>query len=286
MSLTGRLAPRAAIILCGLVSGFGRPISIHAQTTELDRFVGADLWKNPLPQSEQLRLNRIIGKVPEFLPWHVWRTGRNGLTRYIVLLGKPELVVPGGSSACVLLCDGASNRIHSWCFQTGWRIDLSSASFGFSADLGSEVIILHMVRFINGRDVANEYFAITRDRLQFVRMENNKGEAVQNEYVFPNFEIGIAPSAKTVDEWAGMLESAEKADVLSALVFLGGRHITEPRRHFASEPAESKYAGLFRQVVGSPRIHEQIARLSHSNNDWVRQSALLAARGPLERLLQ
>jgi len=194
--------------------------------------------------------------------------------------------VPGGSSACVLLFDAASKRINNWCFQTGWRITLDSASFEFSTDLGSDLIVLHMARFINGRNVAKEYFAISSDRLQFVRMENDQGEAVQNEYVFPNYEIGIVPVGNTEDEWVGMLKSAEKASVLSALVFLGGRHITEPQRHFAPEAAESKYAELFQQLVGSPRVRDLIAGLSRSDNEWVRQAALLAARGPRERLLQ
>jgi len=219
-------------------------------------------------------------------PWHIWKTSRNGLSRYLVLLGEPELIVPGGSSACVLLFDGASDRINSWCFQTGWRINLDSASLEFSTDLASDVIVLRMIRFINGRNVTKEYFAVGSDRLRFIRMENDKGEAVQNEYVFPNYEIGIVPAGNTEEEWVSMLESADKADVLSALVFLGGRHITEPQRHFASEPAESKYAGLFRQLVSSPHIRELIASLGNSENEWVRQAALLAVRGPRDRVLQ
>jgi hypothetical protein len=244
-----------------------------------------------LPEREQSRLDRVVGKVPkgkimEPTPWHVWKTNRNGVARYVVLLGEPEMIIPGGSSACVLLFDGASKRINNWCFQTGWRITLDNASFEFSSALGSDVMVLHMVRLINGRNVAKEYFAISGDRLQFVRMENDKGEAVQNEYVFPNYEIGFVPAGNTEDEWVGMLESADKADLLSALVFLSGRHLAESQRHFSSEPAESKYAWLFQQLVGSPRIHELVAGLSRSDNEWIRQAALLAARGPRERLLQ
>jgi hypothetical protein len=285
------LIRRFTLVFCALVGVFGQPASIRAQTTELDRFVGRDLWKNRLPASEQARLNGVVGRVPKGVmmepePWRVWKTSRNGLSRYIVLLGEPEMIVPGGSSACVLLFDGASKRIRSWCFQTGWRISLDNASFEFSTDLASDVIVLHMFRFINGRNVAKEYFAVGDDRLRFVRMENDKGEAVQNEYVFPNFEIGIVPAGNTAEEWASLLDSADKADVLSALVFLGGRHITEPQRHFAPEPAESKYAGLFQQLVGSPHIREMVARLSHSDSEWVRQAALLAVREPRERLLQ
>jgi hypothetical protein len=289
MSLVCRLSRRDAVALCALVSAFGgRPVTIHAQTTELDQFVGRDLWKDRLPESEQSRLDRIVGKVPtgnvmEPTPWHVWKTNHKNVTRYIVLLGEPEIIVPGGSSACVLLFDRASKRINNWCFQTGHRITLDSASFDFSTDLGSDLIVLHMVRFANGRNVAKEYFAISSDRLQFVRMENDKGEAAQNEYVFPNHEIGFVPAGHSEDEWVEMLKSADKATILSALVFLGGRHITEPKRPFA---AESKYAGLFQQLVGSPRIHDLIVGMSRSNDEWVRQAAMLAVRGPRDRLLE
>ena len=195
-------------------------------------------------------------------------------------------MVPGGSSACILLLDGGLQRINNWCFQTGWRITLDSASFEFSGDLGSDIIVLHMVRFINGRNVAKEYFAISGDRFRFVRMENDKGEAVQNEYVYPNFEIGIVPAGKTEGEWIEMLQSPEKANILSALVFLGGRHITEAQRRFAPEPAESKYASLFQQLIGNAKIRELISGLSNSEDEWIREAALLASRGPRERLLQ
>jgi hypothetical protein len=294
MSLGRRFAtPDCPMVLFAFAVGAlsCQPIAIHAQTTELDWFVGKDLWKIRLPKNEHLRLDKIVGKVPkghmsEPAPWHVWRTNRNGYARYVVLLGEREGIIPGGSSACLQLFDATARRISSWSFQTGWRIDLDRGSIEFSNDLASDLIVLHMARLINGRNVAREYFAISNDRLQFVRMENDKGEAAQNEYVYPNLEIGVVPDASTMDQWAKMLESKDKADVLSALVFLGGRHITEPQRRFVSEPQESKYAELFRQLVGNPRIRELIERLSNSDSEWVRQAALLAARGPRERLIQ
>ena len=285
------LAPYNAITLCTLVGALGCAFTVDAQSKQLDTLVGRDLWKDRLPEGTQSRLNLIVGKVPKGVmmepsPWHVWKTNRNGVIRFVVLLGEPEMIVPGGSSACVLLLDGGLHRINSWCFQTGWRITLDSASFDFSNDLGSHIIVLHMTRFINGRNVAKEYFALSGDRLRFVRMENDKGEAVQNEYVFPNFEIGIVPTGETEEEWIDMLRSADKPNVLSALVFLGGRHIIEAQRRFAPEPAESKYASLFQKLISDARIRELIAGLSDSENEWIRQAAQLASRGPRERLLQ
>jgi hypothetical protein len=290
MSLDHRLAN--IVLFAYAVSAIGPLMAIQAQTTELDRFVGKDLWMNRLSKKDQVHLDKILGTVPkgymleELGAWHVWKTRRDGQARYVVLLGAPEVTIPGGSSAGLQLFDATVKRINRWSFQTGWRITFDSASIEFSNDLEADLIVLHMARFINGRNVAKEYFAIGDDRLQFVRMENDKGEAVQNEYVFPNCEIGVVPNASTVEQWANMLESQDKANVLSALMFLGGRHITEPQRHFATEPQESKYAALFQELVRSPRVRELIERLSNSENTWVKQAALLAARGPRERLLQ
>jgi hypothetical protein len=104
-----------------------------------------------------------------------------------------------------------------------------------------------------------------------VRLENSNGESTPNEYRNANLEIGIVPDAKNVNQFAGLLESIDKADVLSALVFLGGRH---------------EYSGLFQELMDSPLIHELIERLGGSANDWIRQAAKLAARSPRERLLQ
>lgn len=115
---------------------------------------------------------------------------------------------------------------------------LDRASLEFSTDLASDLMVLHVVRLIDGRNVAKEYFFVGSDRLRFVRMENDEGEAVQNEYVFPNYETGIVPAGDTEEEWASVLDSADKADVLSALVFLGGRHITEPQR--LSRPSQRR----------------------------------------------
>jgi hypothetical protein len=159
VGLIRSLARYNATVLCVLVGAVGVAFIADAQSTQLDPLVGRDLWKDRLPKGTQSRLDLIVGKVPKGVimqpsAWRVWKTNRNGVIRFVVLLGEPEMIVPGGSSACVLLLDGGLHRINSWCFQTGWRITLDSASFDFSNVLGSDIIVLHMTRFINGRNVA------------------------------------------------------------------------------------------------------------------------------------
>ena len=274
------------VLFAFAVSALGSLIAIQAQTTELDRFVGVDLWKDRLAENEQRRLDEVIGKVPkgyltEPAAWHVWKTTRDGKTRYIVLLGEPLVMIPGGSAACVRLFDATANKINSWSFQAGWRTVLYDASIEYSNDLVSDLIVLRTSPVVGGRDVAKEYLALNNDRLRFIRMESDKGALAQNEYVFPNYEIGIVPAAHTVEQWSALLESKDKVDVLSALVFLGGKH-----EHPLPFPDESKYIVLFRELTGNARIRELIERLSNSDNEWIKQAALLAARGPRERSTQ
>jgi hypothetical protein len=126
---------------------------------------------------------------------------------------------------------------------------------------------------------------VGHDRLRLVRLEDSKGEGVQNEYVYPNYEIGLPPDAKNTNEFANLLESSDEADVLSALVFLGGQHLDEPLRRLLPGPHESKYAALFQEVIGDPRIHALIERLTTSDNEWIAQAAKLATRAPRDRPL-
>jgi hypothetical protein len=274
----------ATLVLCTLALGcFYQHSLVYAQTTRLDPFVGRDLWKQD-SSDERLRLEQIVGRVPkghmtEPVPWHVWKTIEDGQKRYIVLLGESLMMIPGGSSACVQLFDATANKINSWSFQVGWRADLYDAAIEYSKDFASELLTLQTAPVINGRNITKEYFALNNDRLRFIRMENDKGDLVQNEYVFPNYEIGVVPDAHTIEQWSALLESKDKSDVLSALIFLGGKHIDEPERRLLPGPHESKYVGLFRELIGSARIRELIERLRKSDNEWVRQAAILAAHG-------
>ena len=253
--------------------------------------MGKDLWKGRLSKSDSQRLQQIVGEVPkgqlsEPAPWRVWKTNSSGQTRYIILLGESLTIIPGGSSACVQLFDAVAKKINNWCFFAGWRSVLESGAIEYSSHLGTDSIVLHVAKVINGRRVAKEYFSLSNDRLKFVRMEDEQGNAVQNEYIFPNYEIGVIPVATTVDEWASMLESSDRAEVLSALTFLGGRHLREPQRHFVPGTTGEQVRGAISGVDWQPAYTRADYCLTKSEDAWVRQAAVLAARGPRERLLQ
>ena len=262
-----------------------------AQIPELDRLVGKDLWKMRGSQSDLRRLDGMLGEIPRGhvsppSAWRIWKTGSDRKIRYVVVLGEPLPSIPGESTARIQLLDASGATINGWSFQAGWRLFLDEALIDFSTKHGGDLVVLKTTPAINGRNVAKQYFAIGDDRVRLVRIESNTGEAVQNEYVYPNREIGLAPEANNADQFIALLSSSDKADVLCALVYLGGRHLVESRRELLGEPRESKYAGLFREVINNPRVRTLIGRLAESDDEWVRQEAKLALREPRERFFE
>lgn len=236
------------------LSLLGTAVVIPAQVPLLDSLLGKDLWKLPYTEREQLSQTAFVGKLPSSFvyapsPWHAWKTRRNGQERYVLLLGESMFGIPGGSSAAVLLFDPSGQRIRSWSFQTGWRINLVDATFEFSDDLACDLLTIQTARVINGRNIAREYFALKYDQLRLIRLEDDSGQAIQNEYIYPNYEIGLVPDARTSFQWTAMLESTDKTEVLSALTFLGGRHLPEEWRRIPDESKESRYAAIFQELI-------------------------------------
>lgn len=276
------LNPRA--IYFAILPAIAAGVAICAQTMIPSSLLGRDLWKQPPTKAELAHLQGLVQPIPagfmrELSPWHIWKLR----TLYVVLLGQNLAMIPGGTSACIQLFDAGLTRIGSWSFQTGWRNLLIDASLESSPQVGADLLVLRTSPVINGRDIAKEYFALGNDRLRVIRLEDSKGAAVQNDYVFPNYEIGVIPSARSVEDWTRLLQSKDKSDVLSALVFLGGRHLDEKERMTLPEPHESSYAALFQQLVDTPSIHDSITELTKSDNPWIREAAILAGRGPRQR---
>jgi hypothetical protein len=92
----------------------------------------------------------------------------------------------------------------------------------------------------------------------------------------------MAPRARTVRQWFMLLESTDESEVLSALVFLGGRHIAGEHHRSENFPYESIYAPMFRKLLRDPRIQDQIQNLRKSGLAWIREAAELAARAQAE----
>ena len=211
------------------------------------------------------------------MPWYVWKIGRGRATRYIVLLEEFPFSIPGGSSACVQLYDKSMRRIGSSSFRTGWRLMPGAASLRFSEELDRYVIVLTTLHVINGPHIAREFLAIGDDRARVVRLEDEKGTLLGNDYRFANSQIGSVPDATSEGEWLKILSSGSKPEMLEALEFLGGRHEDGSLRSTPSVQFEqTSYDQLFAQLISSPNISELVANLTKSGNKWIHEAARFA----------
>jgi hypothetical protein len=189
------------------------------------------------------------------------------------LLGGLPPSIPGGASACVLLLDSAGNRITISSFEIGWRTVLTGATMEHPSDLGGYLIDISISPVINGRPIANEYFAVRNNRVQLVRLEDDKSKPVQNSYEYPNSQIGPIPDAISIEDWRALLESSEPSEVLSALVFLGGKHFE--RNPFPENIAHESSAQVqhYKDAIGDQQIWALITKLESSGNKWIREAA-------------
>lgn len=256
---------------------------IDAQTDVLEQLLGKDLWKHLPTLAQEAEIERLAGSVQkgffmEPSSWYIWKTNRGGRTRYVMLLGESLAIIPGGTSACIQLFDATRTLIRSRCFQTGWRNQLTSASLEYSEELNADLVVIRTTPVINGRDIRNEYFSISGDQVKLVRLENSVGTMIPNDYVFPNYEIGAIPLAQTVEDWTSLLNSNDKSEVLSALIFLGGRHLDTQEQMLYPKLGRSSYAPLYQQLISTAAIRDLLSQLMNSSSPWIREAAVLAAR--------
>jgi len=269
-------------LLLILTISIGVSTPVLAQSAILQPLAGKNLQKISRDKLASLR-KLLADKGVEsrhdifFSPWHVWATSRSLPERFLVFEGQPLYTIPGASSARIHAFDASNRKLKQWDFSTGWRIDLNHASMSYSDDLAAHLITIESSREINGRDVAKQYFTFTKDRLRFLRMEDSKGHILSNNYEYPNHTLGVVPEAKSHEDWAELLSSNSRSDVLSALTFLGGRHLDLRRR----EPVYVENIEQAR-MVKELRIDKSIGKLvrlqAKSDFKWIAEAAGLAEK--------
>ena len=232
--------------------------------------------------SESIAVDEVFGNPAAYQPhpWRSWKTTLNGAARIIRFDRADPIVIPGASQGLVHLFDRAGTELGHWSFSTGWRLLLVNGSLESRPEVSAQVLVVQTGPFLMGRNVARQYFGFSGDRLRFIRMEDDTGAILRNNYNNPNHTLGIVPEAVTLDEWVGLLESHNGVDVLAVLTFIGGVH-TKPEDASPSwEHEDISQAEMAQRLQRDVRICDLIARLSEADNDWVREAARLAIAKP------
>ena len=211
-------------------------------------------------------------------PWFFWRIQHPpGQTRYILFDGQPLYMIPGASRARVSVFEPDGQLLSSSAFSTGWRLHLEGAMLSSENPLGVPLIVALTRPSINGSDVARQYYAIIEDKVALLRFESSSGRLLRNPYAAPNLAIGPPLPQRSPEEWARALMSADPAQVLRALMWLGGRHLDPQRQlppYMHQAPAESR---LVTEIRSREDVRRRVETLKSSDNAWLREAAEFAA---------
>ena len=234
------------------------------------------------------RKNPRRGGLRQFYVSHFWRAeGDLAAFEYVMLEGQPVVTVPGEDWHRVYLFDRGGRLVGRSEFSAGWRLMARGARLFNSEEVGAPLLELATE---GSRDIAREYYALTREGAALVRLERRDGRAARNAYDFANQTICPRPRRRTFARWARALESNDAVESLGALVWLAGSHsapddyewdgvvnvggVKLPLRVARGESAED-----FKTVEalrGDAGVRAALARLSKSGKAWVRAAAELA----------
>ncbi|MBI3985643.1 MAG: hypothetical protein HY343_01875 [Lentisphaerae bacterium] len=209
-------------------------------------------------------------------PWYVWKLQSGRATRYVVYVLREVGDIPGQDLAEVYLFDRKGKSICSWLFSTGWRIAMKNAKFSRFDPLNTDVLTVETVANVGGGDVAKQLFAFSGDSLRFIRAEDSKGGLISNNYIFPNFTLGISIQAESDQEWIKLLTSKNAVDVLGALMYFAGKHIDPSLSSSEIQFVDKDQAKLFNRLMQNKEIQALIEKHCQSANPWIAETARMA----------
>jgi hypothetical protein len=94
-----------------------------------------------------------------------------------------------------------------------------------------------------------EFYALLEGSFVLVRLEDDKGRIVPNDYTLGRSYKGPDFPAKEVEEWLQALESSNAVEQLAALVWLTGKHLSS---------AEPRHAYLDQETIGDSKVYEAV----------------------------
>jgi len=121
-----------------------------------------------------------------------------------------------------------------------------------------------------------QYYALQKDAIVLVRIEDSMGEPLRNLYAFEGNVRGPSLPLRTSKEWVEALRSKEVPTVLNALVWLGGTHVAPMDGDLAPGMESWRDALVADQVRRDPNVRALLEEYRTSRNLWIREAAGLA----------
>ncbi|HXQ70752.1 MAG TPA: hypothetical protein VN844_09705 [Pyrinomonadaceae bacterium] len=206
-----------------------------------------------------------------FIP-ALFRTISNtaGEKQYILVEDGALTNIPDQSRMRVHLFDANGRILSSDNFGAGWRTVLTGFRVRKVSVLNSEALVVD-TDYCFGGSPGQQYYAVVGNRLMLVYLEQD-GRFEANGYSHRNQTIGPLLN-RSADDWEKALGSVHEAEVLSALLWLGGDHWNGQPPPYNEDEAEAKKVSSLRS---RDAVRKRLLALSESDNWWIKPAATSA----------
>jgi len=253
---------------------FHRATAEQRAWRELLSYAGKPLDK--LDPAEMKRFKHLVSlRVPPrgeemwMEPWGFYRLDPEGGA--LVVEAVTSFSIPGPFGVRVHLFDRYGRRVSGADFSGGWRMSWTTSALLHSANAGGPVLKVKVYNGNGGADIDYQYYAPVGGQIALIRLEDFEGRFAANDYWASNLIMGPCPPRRSAEEWEKALRSAQPAEVLRTLCWLGGKHHSpqaEERDSYHESLEDSR-----RVVEVRARVRPLLLDLTKSPNPWIAEAA-------------
>ena len=276
-----------------------RPVAISLQLVPVKREANGTAWQTLIRFKDQdfraLNAQELVvlqesinsltgGSENKFLVPRLFSVVPNSIgdSRYVLVQESPLMFIPGGCGLRIDVFTLDGKLLNSSEFDSGWRISIESMRFKKVSGLRGDVLEVQSRPFINGRYIGRQYYSLVGERMLLIRLEDTNGQLIRNFYSSPNHTIGVT-HLWSMYEWEGKLKSTDPAEVLAALTWIGGDHLSPAEGDPGYVHEDLADARIAADLKESKTVKTIVKGLMKSHHPWIRNAAKLAAESNVDK---
>ena len=169
-------------------------------------------------------------------------------------------------------------RLSKQGFPTGLTLLFKRADVEKSRELGEDVLVLRLLRGVRGtlvrppaEGIEHQIYAHSGGRLELVRVQNDQGELVRNDYREWVPDRGLRLKNWNHDVWLSSLKGKSDVARLATLVWLTGQHLSTASPRLGNYEEETvEESRDFETARDSSAIQQALKELKESPHPWVK----------------
>ena len=197
----------------------------------------------------------------------------SGEQRYLLVENAYPVIIPGESRMRVHVFDTYGRVLSVNDFAAGWRTVLTGFKVRTWFLENKDVLIVDGENVFGGH-ASRQYYAIIGNDIRLIYLSSDDDRFYPNGYSYRNQTIG-PKICRSADEWEKALRSDDQAEVLSALVWLGGHHWDGALPPYDEDRADAEKVS---SLLSRDEVVQRLKELSQSENTRIASAAQSALK--------